>query len=469
MIIFTHHTGEPHGILGAQVVATFFQRELSIPSIVVGIERDFSKERLFRFIDEYYEGRWSPEGEPSSSVQRSCGVTSPVSADRERMVAFSHLCGRKDILGLVQELKQEGFRTILGGPQARQDYNGEPEADAYPHRFRGLKSVVDMAFQGPVNGLRPEYLGERGLLLEYPWTKNLYLEVDWSNIYTFSDTVKKIEVRLGQVLNAIGCAYAGKAHAVTLPPPINLRERNIPELEVRSEGCIFCDVSRDKGYHGSVETDRVMTQIARLPEVDGRKITFELIDEYPIRSLGKLLEGTEKQGIKLSQINLVCRVDGINVCARDLPEILSLAQRQDVKIMFASIGFESFSDRLLRYFCKGISVTEIVECVETLRRLKDRFGRHFLYRRDEGANHGFIRPTPWDDSETLLEMDRNIFLHRFFEDVLPEHSTPLIIHHASYLGDWIRQIESATGITFSREGTWIEWWNPSSFRPLAPF
>ena len=45
MIIFTHHTGEPHGILGAQVAAMFFQRKLSIPSIVVGIERDFSKDR----------------------------------------------------------------------------------------------------------------------------------------------------------------------------------------------------------------------------------------------------------------------------------------------------------------------------------------------------------------------------------------------------------------------------------------
>jgi hypothetical protein len=132
-----------------------------------------------------------------------------------------------------------------------------------------------------------------------------------------------------------------------------------------------------------------------------------------------------------------------------------------MKIMFSSIGFESFCDRLLQYFCKGITVADIVKCVETLRRLKELFKTHFLYRRDEGANHGFIRPTPWDDSETLQETDRNIFLHRFFEDILPEHSTPLIMHHASYLGDWIRQIESTTGITFGRGGTWIEWWNPS--------
>ena len=466
MIIFTHHTGEPHGILGAQVAATFFERKLSIPSIVVGIERDFSKEKLLHFIDEYYEGKWSPTGKPPPSIQHSCGATSrPKNHNSllagKKLVAFSHLCGRKDLLGLVQELKHEGFITILGGPQARPDYHGEPETDPHSHRFRGLKTIVDIGFQGPVDGLRSEHLGMRGVLLEHPWTKNIFLGVDWSNIYTFSDTLKKLEVRLGQVVNAIGCPYSGKLGAVILPPPTNLRERGIPELEVGTKGCIFCDVSRDKGYHGSIERGRVMTQIAGLPEVDGRKVPFELIDEYPIRFLGNLLEDTHRQEMKLSQINLVCRVDDINAHASDLVEILSLARRQDVKIMFASIGFESFCDRLLQFFCKGITVEDIVECVETLRRLKDRFGSHFLYRRDEGANHGFIRPTPWDDSETVMEVDRNIFLHRFFEDILPEHSTPLIIHHASYLGDWIRQIESTTGITFSREGTWIEWWNPS--------
>jgi hypothetical protein len=436
MIIFTHHTGEPHGIMGAQVAATYLQRELSMPSIVVGIERDFSKRQLRSFIDEYYTGS-------------------------EKQVAFSHLCGRKDIIGLAQELKQEGFVTILGGPQAREDYHGEPETDSYPHRFSGLKSIVDIGFQGPVDGFRFDHLKMKNMLFEHPWTKDLFVEVDWSNIYTFSDTLKKLEIQLGQVLNVIGCPYANKHQTVMLPPPTNLQDRGIPELAVRSEGCIFCDVSRDKGYHGFVDRDRVMNQIEGLPEMDGMKIPFELIDEYPLCSLSRLLEETESRKIKLSQINLVCRVDDINAHVTDLPDILSQARRQDVKIMFASIGFESFSDRLLHYFCKGITMADIVACVKTLRHLKESFGSYFLYRRDEGAVHGFIRPTPWDDSETLQEIDRNIFLNRFFEDILPKHSTPLIIHHASYLGDWIRQIESTTGITFSREGTWIEWWNPS--------
>jgi hypothetical protein len=320
--------------------------------------------------------------------------------------------------------------------------------------------VVDLAFQGPVDGFGLEHLGLRSALLEHPWTNDIFLEVDWSNIYIFSDALEKLDVHLGQVLNAIGCPYSGKFQRVTLPPPTDLLGQGIPEIEVGSEGCVFCDVSWDKGYHGSVEPKKVIDQVAKLPEIDGRKIPFELIDEYPIRVLGRLLEDAEKHEIKLSQINLVCRVDDINAHVTDLEEIVSNARKKDVKIMFASIGFESFSDRLLQYFCKGIIFNDIVRCVETLRRLKDRFNGHFLYRRDEGANHGFIHPTPWDNSETIQEIDTNIFLHRFFEDILPEHSVPLIIHHASYLGDWIRQIESVTGITFSREGTWIEWWNP---------
>lgn len=435
MIFFTHHTGEPHGILGAQVAATFFDRKLSIPSIVVGIERSFSIDRLLRFVDEYYAGK-------------------------QKIAAFSHLCGRKDLMKLIQELKQKGFITLLGGPQSRQDYVGEPDTDSHPHRFGGLKSAVDIAFHGPVNLLKPEHLEGGQVLLDYPWTKDLFLEVNWSNIYTFSDALKKLDVKMGQVLNTIGCAYACKPQTIILPPPTDLREKGVAEFEVRSEGCIFCDVSRDKGYHGALDRDRLMAQMEGLPEVDGRKIPFELIDEYPIRSLEKLIEDAQRREIKLTQINLVCRVDDINAHASDLVEILTLARSRDIRIMFSSIGFESFSDRLLQYFCKGISVEDIVKCVETLRHLKERYG-NLLYRRDEGANHGFIRPTPWDDSETMQEVDRNIFLHRFFEDILPEHSTPLIIHHASYLGDWIRQIESATDITFSREGTWIEWWNPS--------
>ena len=70
-------------------------------------------------------------------------------------------------MDLARELKKGGFRTILGGPQAREDYEGEPGTDAHPHRFKGLKSIIDMAFQGPVDGLRSEDLDARARALQF--------------------------------------------------------------------------------------------------------------------------------------------------------------------------------------------------------------------------------------------------------------------------------------------------------------
>jgi hypothetical protein len=433
MLICTHHTGEPHGILGAQVASTYLSQHLAIPSIVVGLRREFRKELFLEFIEEYYHGK-------------------------ERIIGFSHLAGRKDIFDLIATLQQIGFTTILGGPQALQDYHGEPEADRIAYRFGGLKETVDIAIQGPVEGVRLECLGAKGKTFQSGWSNDLFLETDWSNLYTFFDKIERLEIEVAQVLAAIGCAHAVKETAVLLDPPVSLIEK-APKLIVRSCGCIFCDVAWDKGFQGHVSRTSLMKQIKGLPEKNGRKIAFELIDEYPIATLLALLNKARKEAIQLAQVNLVCRVDAVTKNVETIEEVLNLAKDSGIRIMFSSIGFESFSDKILANFNKGVTVAEIVHCVELLRRLKDRFGETILYRRDEGAAHGFIHPTPWDDSETFPEIDRNIFLHRLFEDILPEQSTPLIIHHGSPLGDWIRQIEESTNVVFGRDGTWIEWWN----------
>ncbi len=433
MLVCTHHTGELHGILGAQVATAFFTKRLSIPSVVVGLKRDFQKEKFLTFIEEYYR-------------------------DKERLIGFSHLSGRKDIFDLIRVLHEIGFTTILGGPQAFADYQGEPDTERFPYRFHGLKDRIDIAVQGPVDAVRPEYLREETRVIQSAWKTDLYLDVEWSDIYTFSEKLEPLDVQVAQVLAAIGCPYARKESAVMLDPPVSLADK-APKLSVRSCGCIFCDVAWDKGFQGHLNMDSLMAQIKRLPEKNSRKIPFELIDEYPIANLRALLDEARKEKIDLSQVNLVCRVDAVTRHADALAKTLTAAREQAIRIMFSSIGFESFSEKILAHFNKGVTVPEIVECVELLRRMKDEFGDTLLYRRDEGATHGFIHPTPWDDSQTFPEMDRNIVLHGLFEDILPDHSAPLIIHHSSALGDWLRKIEESTGVTFGREGTWIEWWN----------
>lgn len=442
MILLTHHTGEPHGILGAQAACTWLTRNLNIPSIVVGIERRFSKEHLLNVLEDYYDGK-------------------------ERVVGFSHLCGRKDLLELIGAVKERGFFTMLGGPQAETDYRGEVDSETHPTRFKGLHKEIDLAVQGPVDYLKYGHLHSKTGCLNFPWGKDIALNIDWTNMYTFSDQLKRLDVKTAQVLNAIGCPYAKKKSTIRLPPPEPLKENSLEPLKENSlymdvgcYGCIFCDVSRDKGFHGHIDRGVVLSQIRNLPEEGGIKIPFEIIDEYPISSLRGILDDAAGAGIKLSRIDLVCRVDDINAHPELLGDILKMAKERHTKIMFSSIGFESFSDRILKFLNKGITVNDIARCVKILRELKDTFGDSLLYRRDEGANHGFIHPTPWDDSETIGENNMNIGIYRFFEDILPAHSIPLIIHHSSYLGDWIRQIESEIHMAFKRDGTWIEWWSP---------
>ncbi|OPY75628.1 MAG: hypothetical protein A4E65_03485 [Syntrophorhabdus sp. PtaU1.Bin153] len=434
MVILTHHTGESHSILGAQVAATYITRRLNIRSMVVGVKRGFSRDHLVEFLDEHYR-------------------------EQAKIICFSHLCGRKDLVDLIGLLKERGFRTVLGGPQAAQDFIGEDEVDTYPLRFRGLKGVIDMAFSGPIDFLTRDHLVSHQGCLRFPWKRDIFLEVDWSNLYIFSDKIERLAVEVGQVFNVIGCPYAKKRRVLLLDPPGFLGERGF-SLNVETCGCTFCDVARDKGFHGYVDDAVLRAQIRSLPEKDGRKITFEMIDELPLGSLGRVLRDVDEEGIRLSRVDLVCRVNDINTHEELLGDILKLAKNKGIRIMFSSIGFESFSDRILKNFNKGITTADIVKCVTILRKMKRKFNDTLLYRTDEGANHGFIHPTPWDADDTAAEIESNIGIYQFFDDILPEHSIPLIIHHASYLGDWIRGIESKTDVRFKRDGTWIEWWAP---------
>ena len=65
----------------------------------------------------------------------------------------------------------------------------------------------------------------------------------------------------------------------------------------------------------------------------------------------------------------------------------------------------------------------------------------------------------WDTQETMANTNRNIAIYGLSNDILPPHSTPLIIHHSSALGDWIREIEKREGIFCRRYASIIGWWD----------
>jgi hypothetical protein len=459
-ILCSYFSGESYGLLGPQMAASVIQDNTPYEAIVVAVAREDDKADLKKALADYF-GRERP------------------------VIGFSTLSGREDLFDLARELREEGAFTILAGPQARADYLGEEGWMDHPHRFPGLRNHFTCALQGPAeqavpllegmeNGLWKEapgllHLGEGNNILQNPskkWDTRYLGAVRWDNLYRLhQDSLVPLQVTTSQVLQQIGCPHAAADKRIAIDYPAALPGKG--KIKVRLRGCSFCDVAMDKGFFGALDMPTVLAQVRCLPEEDdGRKIPFELINENPLPGLPRLLRETSKKGIPLSQINLILRADWFLKGEKHLRESLSLAGDMGIRIILASVGLESFDDRILGNLHKGLDRKTNLDAVRLMRRIKEEFPRDFAYSRDEGAVHGFIHPTPWDSDETSARIQRTISIYGLSNDILPDHSIPLIIHHASGLGEWIREIERREKVVFRRYGSTIGWWK-IEYRPAA--
>jgi hypothetical protein len=453
-IIASYFEGERYGLLGPQMAATVIRRNTPYDCIVVGVSHEDDKALLKRALIDYL------------------GAGTPV-------IGFSTLSGREDLFSFARELKEEGAITILAGPQADVDFLGEKQWQDHPHRFRGLSDSFSLALHGPAEqavGLLKDlegkgwkdapgllYMEKDGRIGRNPkgaWDERFLRTVAWDNIYRPGEQgLVPLKISTGQVLQHIGCPHAGRETAVEIDYPAYLEGMGRKGIALPVKGCGFCDVAVDKGFHGSLNIETVLEQIRGLPEApDGRKIPFELINENPLPGLPRLLKEIGERGIDLSQINLILRADWFLLGEKALRKALGMARRMRLRILLSSIGFESFDDRILANLNKGTTVETNLRAVRLMRRIKKEFPFQWLYARQEGAIHGFIHPTPWDREETSTHMQDTIARHNLSADILPDRSIPLIIHHASALADWMREIETREGLLFKRYVSVIGWW-----------
>ena len=455
VIISGYFSGESYGLLGPQMAATIINDHTDYHAIVVGVTNEDHPQALKAALSRHFK-------------------------DQRKVVGFSSLGGRPDLFDLARELKATGAVTILAGPQAGPDYRGEVGWQTHPHRFRGLSDHFSFALHGPAQQIVPVLAAgfDRisafdGILFRdnddriienppIPWEDQYLSTVDWGTLYRLKGTVfEPVTITTAQVLQQIGCPHAARCRTVSIDYPCGLVKADSQPLAIviDQKGCSFCDVAADKGYMGSVDESAVQAQLAGLPTgSDGRKISFELINENPLFRLAGLIEMADELSITLSQINLTLRADYLLKGLRRLEGVLESAREKDIRILLSSIGFESFDDTILKNLNKGVTRQVNLDAVRAIRELKPKFPAHFGYLKEEGANHGFIHPTPWDHPEIACEINKTIVIYRLSQDILPHHSTPLIIHHASGLGEWIRQIELRENIEFERIGTTIGWW-----------
>jgi len=455
VIVTSYFSGESYGLLGPQAAATIITKQTPYECLVVAVTNEDEPGTVKKALYDYF------------------GPQPP-------LVAFSYLSGRPDLLALAAELKSEGATTLLAGPQSNVDFKGETGCDRHPHRFQGLADHFSFALHGPAEQLVPFlqsespaaladvsgalYPDENGSCVENPeidWDPAVFSNIDWSNIYGFVDArIVSIDITAAQVLQQIGCPWAARSHPVNIDYPAFLPQPREKKVNLELTGCSFCDVATDKGLVTGLPLDDVLAQVENLPEtLQDRKIPFELINENPLPGLPRLLERIHSRGLEISRINLTLRADWLLKAERLLQTALEIARDMQIRIGFASIGFESFSDVLLDNLNKGLSVDTNLAAVDLIRRMKSAFPSELGYLRNEGGNHGFIHPTPWDTPATESAIGRIVAKYDLARDILPDHSTPLIIHHASGLGTWIRTIESRENIRFSRSGSIIAWWD----------
>ncbi|MBN1106330.1 MAG: hypothetical protein JXL84_23190 [Deltaproteobacteria bacterium] len=453
-IIASYFAGETYGLLGPQMAATLIEEHTPCECIVVGVDRGDDKGVLKGALSDFF------------------GLERPV-------IGFSTLSGREDLFDLARELKEEGATTILAGPQADADFLGERDWQSHPHRFPGLSKHFSFALHGPAEQIIPFLqapdngapLHDRGVAFRggdgkirinprKPWDERFLAGVRWGNLYRLErGTLAAHTITLAQVVQHIGCPHASRPAQIEISYPAFLQEVRPRSVKVHLKGCSFCDVATDKGFHGSLGWDGVLKQVQGLPELeDGRKIAFELINENPLPGLPHLLREAEGRGLQLSQVNLTMRADWFVQGEAYVREALRMARRMRVRVLLSSVGFESFDDGILRNLNKGVTVETNLQAIRLLRRLKEEFPFQWAYSSAEGAVHGFIHPTPWDTGETANRIQREIERYALFKDVLPEHSVPLIIHHASALGDWMREIERREHLCFERYVSVIGWW-----------
>lgn len=454
-ILTSYFEGETHGMLGPQMAATIISENAAYDCIVICVTREDDKTLIKKSLSDFF------------------GNERPV-------IGFSTLSGREDLFSFAKEFKDDGAVTILAGPQAHADFLGEIDWENHSHRFRGLSEYFTHSIHGPAEEAIPFLLGlgkndwakSPGLLFkdkngqkilnrEKDWEEKYLDSVKWNNLYRADNGgLVPIDISMAQVLQQIGCPHASRGRWVELDYPSSIKDWERNKVNLYLKGCSFCDVAIDKGFIGELDIETVLGQIKSLPAGDdGRKIPFELINENPLFRLPKLLLETKSRGIRLSQINLILRADYLLKGEAMLRESLKIAGDLGLRIMASSIGLEAFDDRLLKNFNKGLNLETNLNAIRLMRRLKEDFPDEWSYSKSDGAIHGFIHPTPWDTRETFANTQKNIAIYGLDRDILPPNSTPLIIHHASMLGDWIREVEKREGIYYKRFGSIIGWWH----------
>jgi hypothetical protein len=183
-------------------------------------------------------------------------------------------------------------------------------------------------------------------------------------------------------------------------------------------GCTFCHAGGD--YQRRPDREVVESLIEQARWFQCQDPTLEelvIVDQHPVRYLELLMRAAVRAGLRPTRWLFQTRADSF-LRERDRVVAALMAAGDGHQLETYLIGFETFSDRELARYGKGVTAAQLVDAVRELRALRARFPGRFEFARARG--HSLILFGPWttlDDLATNVAVIREHELDELFSEL----------------------------------------------------
>ncbi len=199
-----------------------------------------------------------------------------------------------------------------------------------------------------------------------------------------------------------GCPYRADARDNPL-----FADLDLDPAKCSVNGCTFCLTPRssDRVFEEHDEkgvVDFLVRQIAHLARAAPKARRLVLADDRPLPLLAPLFESLAPHTLGPRTLLLKLRADDLVRHERMLQKAGERAAALGWRLALYCIGFESFSDHLLRLFNKGVSARTVERAVALALALDGAPGISI----ESSRAHGFLLWTPWTRLEDLVTCAR---------------------------------------------------------------
>jgi hypothetical protein len=172
-------------------------------------------------------------------------------------------------------------------------------------------------------------------------------------------------------------------------------------------GCAFCHAGGDyqKRADAEVVEELVLQALyyrAQVPELE----ELVLVDQHPLRYLAQLVRRAHEAGLGPMRWLFPARADSFVREQDRVRDAIDAARATGHTVEVYLSGFESFSERELERYNKGVGAADLARAVEAMRALRADAGGAFEHARARG--HSLILWSPWTSPEDLDETVRAV-------------------------------------------------------------